>query len=330
MFRITLLVICCTLSGAPAGASEKISGVFSADRACDAYKSFAKGTNPGLIKTGPGEDYEAVEVDNKDMAWVRIRVPGIGDPLRWVPGECGRIKLGTAAPGHRPSAPEPGKGALCHTKNQQDSYVLAMSWQPGFCEHVRYSGVKPECDALKAGSLVVDHLTLHGLWPNKKECGTGYDDCGGLPLELQDTTISKLSPWMPNFYYEKAFGTHEWDTHGVCQNLPADDYFLTAMGLVESVDASVAGSYIKSKIGTDMSAKDFFQKVKDAHGDDAAGRIMLLCADGKYLQEIRIALPLNFTTGTDLAKLTAGAPKFPRQTQKCSDDRIYVERSGRD
>lgn len=104
MFRITLLVICCSLLGAPAGASEKISGVFSADRACDAYKSFAKGTNPGLIKTGPGEDYEAVEVDNKDMAWVRIKVPGISDPLRWVPAECGRIKLGTAVP----ERPAPG------------------------------------------------------------------------------------------------------------------------------------------------------------------------------------------------------------------------------
>jgi ribonuclease T2 len=56
--------------------------------------------------------------------------------------------------------------------NQQDSYVLAITWQPGFCEHAKYNGKKPECDAMNSGALEAKTLSLHGLWPNKQECGT--------------------------------------------------------------------------------------------------------------------------------------------------------------
>ena len=69
--------------------AESVSGTFKAVSACDAYKSFNKGTNPGLVHTVPGVEYQAVEVNNKEMFWVRIEVPNIKDPLRWVFGECG-------------------------------------------------------------------------------------------------------------------------------------------------------------------------------------------------------------------------------------------------
>lgn len=316
-----LLLMLCTASPAIA---DNVSGVFKAVRSCEAYKSFKKGTNPGVIRTTAGSEYDAVEVNNKDMDWVRIKVPGINDPLRWVSAECGITDL-TAAPPE-----EPGKKtyASCHQKNLYDSYVLAMTWQPGFCEHYSYQGSKPECNALRDGSLVVNHLTLHGLWPNRKECGTNYANCGGPGLNLEESTISQLSPWMPNFYYADTFGSYEWEKHGTCQERPDDEYFLTAKKLVEAVDGSVIGTYIKSRIGEDISAGELFQQIKDAYGPDVADRVQLLCAGGSYLQEIRVNLPRNFSVDQDLKKLTSGAVKMKSRTNGCSKDSIHIEKSG--
>lgn len=307
--------------------ADNVSGVFKAVSACDAYKSFRHGTNPGLVHTVPGAEYEAVEVNSKEMDWVRIKIPNISDPLRWVAGSCGTKDFG------RPVSPEeeiPVTGKKdCHTKNKFDSYVLAMSWQPGFCEHVSYRGVKPECDALRKGELVVDHLTLHGLWPNRKACGTKYDNCGGPRLDLEEATVSQVSPWMPNFYYETAFGTHEWDTHGTCQTLADDQYFLKAIKLVQAVDDSGVGSYIKSRVGSTMSIRDFYTQIAAQHGQDVADKVNLLCADGQYLQEIRINLPAVIPESADLRQLTAGAPvSSDKKASTCNSDSIYVERSG--
>jgi ribonuclease T2 len=44
------LVLCCT----SVSASSKVSGSFTSTRACDAFQSFRKGTNPGAIRTIPG------------------------------------------------------------------------------------------------------------------------------------------------------------------------------------------------------------------------------------------------------------------------------------
>jgi len=304
--------------------AETVSGTFTAVSDCDAYKSFTQGINPGLIKVIPGEKYDAVEVNNKEMDWVRVRVPDIADPLRWVSGQCGTKEFAPTEAAHTLAA----AGKTCNKANQYDSYVLAMTWQPGFCKHVHYNGVKPECDALKDGSLVIDHLTIHGLWPNRKECGTNYGNCGGPDLCLEDSTISELGPWMPNFLYEQTFGSYEWKKHGTCQERQDDDYFLTELKLVQAIDASEAGAYIKSKIGAKMSAKEFFQKLSNAYGQDVADRFMLACVAGNYLQEIRVNLPKQLTPDADLSKMTQGGKKMNARTDKCSDDLIYVEKSG--
>ncbi len=304
--------------------AEPVSGTFTAVSACDAYKSFNKGTNPGLIKTTPGTEYDAFEINNKDMEWVRINVPGINEPLRWVSGECGTKNLKSGKTDHG----DGDKTTQCSTKNQHDSYVLALTWQPGFCKHFSYGGKKPECDAIKQGSLIVNHMTIHGLWPNKKACGTRYGNCGGPKLDLEESTVSKLAPWMPNFLYEQAFGTYEWNKHGTCQNLSDDDYFMTALQLVQTVDASVVGSYIKSHAGEEMSINEFFTTVKNIYGPEVADRIMLVCTGGRYLQEIRINLALDFKCDPDLSVMTRGAVQTGAKQNGCKGDMVYVESSG--
>ena len=304
--------------------AEQASGTFTTVSRCDAYKSFNKGTNPGLIKTVPGTGYDIVEVNTRQAEWVRVRIPGIEEPLRWVSGECGTKTPGGGKPTESPAV-KPGS---CSVKGQHDSYVLALTWQPGFCKHFNYSGRKPECDAIRQGTLAVNHMTIHGLWPNRKACGTRYGNCGGQKLELNESTISKLAPWMPNFLYEQVFGAYEWDKHGTCQNLPDDEYFLTILDLAQAVDASAVGSHIKSRVGREMSMDEFFADVKEAYGQETADRIMLLCAGGKYLQEVRINLPLNFKADTNLSVMTKGAARSGARQNGCKGDKIFVESSG--
>lgn len=270
-------------------------------------------------------EYEAVEVNNREMSWVRVKIPNLNDPLRWVAGECGTKSF--TIPTLQEEKSTARKGKECRTKNTYDSNVLAMSWQPAFCKYVAKPGTKPECEALHEGELVIDHLTLHGLWPNKKSCGTNYGNCGGEKLNLEESTVSHLAPFMPNFYYETDLGTHEWDKHGTCQSLSDDDYFLNALRLVKAVDKSTIGTFIKSRVGTSMTEKEFFDEVAQQNGDDLADKITLVCTKNTYLQEVRLSLPASIPAGDDLKAITAGAPKAAKKTMNCTGP-IVIESSG--
>jgi ribonuclease T2 len=326
----------------PALASETVSGSFTASKACDAFASFAKGTNPGAVQVKPGSTYEVREVNRPgNYERLRVEVPGASPPLRWVDRDCGTAALGANAPAPAvpsPSAPggqdgpqdSPGgsKREMCSTANQQDSYLLAMSWQPGFCEHTPRTSGKPECAAMDKGSLVVSNLTLHGLWPNKKACGTSYGNCDGKPFALKKETVALVAPWMPNFYYENSFGKYEWNKHGTCQSLDPDAYFTKAVAAVKLVNSSAIGEQILKNIGGSFNADKFFATLRSQYGEAAASRVMLVCAGQSYLQEIRVQLPLDFSVDKGLAGLVGATHGRGPQTSRCGSE-IRVEASGR-
>lgn len=316
-----ILYFVLSVSSCMASASERVTGSFHATRACEAYQSFKKATNPGSIEVSPGIQYDAVEVNKLEWEWIRIQVPGVTESLRWVSKDCGTANVTF-------DINEPNSDLLCNVPNQHDSYVLAVTWQPGFCEHHSYSGEKPECDAMETEQLKINHFTLHGLWPNREQCETNYGWCGGSELDLEQSTRLAVQHWMPNLIYEEDLATHEWEKHGTCQKLGDDDYFLTARKLVEVVDRSEIGSYISSRIGHTISAQNFFDHVETQLGRLIAERIMLVCTNGRYLQEIRINLPLNFVTDNGLSTLVSGADRFQSSTQGCSGNSIYIEPSG--
>ncbi|MBN1209340.1 MAG: hypothetical protein JXB05_31100 [Myxococcaceae bacterium] len=313
---------------ANAFASVQVAGTFEAVRSCDAFKSFQKGTNPGNIRLEPGQTYTVEELNERGGDWVRVSVPAVREPLRWVPKECGVTEFTEKdSSGTIEGAARAGR---CNTANTYDSNVLAMSWQPGFCEHARYSGRKPECDALEDGELVISHLTIHGLWPNKQSCGTSYGNCRGSALSLSEDTLAEVAPWMPNLIYDTELASHEWRKHGSCQSRDDDEYFRAAKLVTEEIDRSVIGDYIKSKIGKEMSVSDLFAQVRRELGPDVEQKIQLLCAGGKYLQEIRLSLPRDVVPGPDIARMVAGAPRMRSRTNKCDSDTIYIERSGQE
>lgn len=313
------------LLASTAGASTRASGTFTAERACEAYKSFRNKTNPGAVALKPGASYQVVEINSREWSWIRIDMPGVQDSPRWVASDCGKADIGDAVPSASASARQSGQ---CTVRNQHDSHLLAMSWQPGFCEHFPYEGRKPECDALASRKLNIDHLTLHGLWPNKQSCGTRYGNCEGPPLQLEKSTIAQIAPWMPNFRYESKFGEYEWKKHGTCQQLPDDEYFLSAVSAVKLVNDSAIGTYIRDNLGKTISIKRFLAHVKQAHGEQVASRVSLICSRGRYLQEIRLALPVNFRTTGSIEQMVQGEAPGAKAMNRCGSDEIYIERSG--
>ncbi|MYM96577.1 ribonuclease T2 family protein [Duganella vulcania] len=321
-----LAALLLALAALDAAASESASGTFTATQSCEAFASFAKRTNPGEAKVAAGTAYTVREINKVEYDWLRVEVPGAQPSLRWVQRSCGTPALAEQAV----KAPSGGNGGgeSCSIANKQDSYVLAITWQPGFCEHVPYNGKKPECDAMNSGALEAKTLSLHGLWPNKKECGTRYGGCEGPAFALTKETIDKVAPWMPNFYFERTFGAYEWNKHGKCQALPPDEYFVKAVSAVKVVNDSEVGKIVLGSAGKSFRVGEFFDRVKARYGERVAASITLVCTQRKYLQEIRVALPLDFSTGGELPQLVGNAaPAAPREIG--CDDQVLVEAAGR-
>jgi len=327
MLRFTVAIVF-AVAASVAGASEPATGTFTAQRSCEAYASFAKRTNPGALQVAPGTAYTVREINQADYDWVRVVVPGAQPGLRWVQRDCGAATL-EPQQARAPRIPAGEEGGACSIANRQDSYVLAVTWQPGFCEHFPFKGKKPECDAMNGGKLEAKTLSLHGLWPNKKECGTRYGSCNGPQFALSRDTIEKVAPWMPNFYYERTFGAYEWNKHGKCQELAPDDYFIKAVAAVRVVNDSEVGRIILANAGKSIRVNDFFARVKARHGARVADSLTLVCTGHKYLQEVRVSLPREFATDRDLVSMVGDAQPAPARQQACADE-IYIEAAGAD
>lgn len=306
----------------PALAVDASAGSFTVTQRCEAFQSFKNQTNPGGVSVQPGRSYAIAEVNREAYQWVRIDVGGGRKDLRWVAAECGRVEgLQIAQPGAR----------ACSVADQYDSHVLALTWQPGFCEHDRNGPGKPECQAMGKGELKVDHFTLHGLWPNKQACGIDYGSCAGPALELDQATVDYIKPWMPNFHYDTRFGNHEWKKHGVCQTAMDDDqYFRLAVDLVKSFNDSPAGAYIRENAGGSVSRTQFYEKLADEHGNKAAANNFQLICTGDYLKEVRVALPRDFKGERSLKGVLGQDFLAERRSDRseCRGERIRIEASG--
>ncbi len=325
MARLAALTVASALSFLSidtALAVDASAGTFTITQSCEAFQSFKNRTNPGGLSVQPGQALPIAEVNREQYQWVRVNVGSGGKDLRWVAAECGRVDGLQIA--------EKGIPA-CSVADQYDSHVLAITWQPGFCEHDRGGPGKPECQAMGEGELSVDHFTLHGLWPNKQACGIDYGNCAGPALDLDKSTVDYIKPWMPNFNYGTRFGNHEWKKHGVCQTAMDDDhYFRFAVDLVKSFNDSPAGAYIRENAGGSVSRTQFYGTLADDYGNKAAANNFLLICTGDYLKEVRVVLPRDFKGERSVKGVLGQDYLAERRTDRneCRSERIRIEASG--
>jgi len=191
----------------------------------------------------------------------------------------------------------------------EDSYLLALTWQPGFCaDHA----TKAECKIVPKDQ---PRFTLHGLWPDwdvngDGKRGSGDDFCISGESDRQSMMALDTGNWLKlppvklslasSHDLERAMpGTavgldrHEWWKHGTCADLKAEDYFATAIVLLRQVERGSLVRLLAEQAGGTVGRKQVLDAFEKDFGRGAAKALTLDCSksDGvTALQEIRIRL----------------------------------------
>ena len=310
---VKLVTLACWLMllQGPAAYAAPASGEFVATQPCDLYQSKRKGTNPGGLRTKVAERYPIIEVLSEEgvVTWVRVKTGIAPQPDRWVAAQCGELLNVEQRPARSAQAPA---GASCQLANQFDANVLAVSWQPAFCE-VR-GGDKQECTTLSQARFDASHFTLHGLWPNRQSCGRRYGYCGVVKekpssfcaypaLTLEPELRQALGVVMPSASAGTCLQRHEWWKHGTCSGLSENDYFSLSLALVKQVNESLfVSDFIAPNIGQRVTRDEFEKAFNKSFGRNAYQRVALQCSQG-LLTELQIALPQTLEQGSQLTDL---------------------------
>lgn len=199
----------------------------------------------------------------------------------------------------------------CNYPSEADSYVLALSSQPGFCETYGFEAGKPECRRLAKDSYAAKHLTLHGLWPNKERCGQHYgfctsrpeaNHCDYAPVNLSSDVSILLKKLMPSYSSGSCLERHEWNKHGSCQSLSENDYFALAMRLLTQTDESAFGVFLTEHQGERVKLSVLEERIAQSFGAKNVGKVYLGCKNG-ILVDIFIQLPALIPLNESLQSL---------------------------
>jgi ribonuclease T2 len=306
-------------------AQVKMDGSLVASKACPAVQSIKKGINPGDVSIEAGKSYRLLG-KNKDQAshyW--IEVPGANPAQRWVALDCGSVDGAQADAG----AVVKGGGAAVDTpqgtvkpkpkpkgpKGGEPFYVLALSWEPAFCEAMKG---KAECKNETAASYEATYFSLHGLWPQPRRnvfCGVdrataALDDqhqWESLPApQLSAETKAALDKVMPGT--QSVLERHEWIKHGTCYpGGNADTYFKDAVRLINDVNGSAVQAFMAANIGRTIQTSDLRAAFDKAYGKGAGDRVRVSCSKDGMFSELTIGLKGDISAGTSLADLIAAS-----------------------
>lgn len=176
-------------------------------------------------------------------------------------------------------------------------YVLAISWEPAFCEG---AGGKPECRSQSADRPDASRFSLHGLWPDAEYCSVSSrdesadrsGDWDSLPrVDLSAARQAALDRAMPGT--QSRLERHEWLKHGTCSGASADTYFGRAVLFLDTINNSAVGRLFGSRIGNRLDGTAIRNAFDTAFGAGAGDRIRIACSqdgDRRLISEITVGL----------------------------------------
>lgn len=316
----TLALLALTIGSAEAAPAD---GTFTATAACPALQSIRNGTNPGAVMTRPGTSYRITEVNNLGApTHYRVEIPGASPPERWVEIACGSDEAADAD-----AEAEAGLG----------SYLLAASWQPGFCET---QPDRRECRNQQQDRFDASHFALHGLWPqprSKEYCGVSRRDIESdqmawrlLPeLPLSAATRRELEKVMPGT--ASLLDRHEWLVHGTCYEESAESYFAESLALMAKLNGSALRDFFTANLGRAVTPAQIREAADKAFGRGAGNRISIECKteqDGNrvVLTELQIALYGAIDETSDLGELIRAARPIGSNAGQCP--RVVIDKAG--
>lgn len=195
--------------------------------------------------------------------------------------------------------------------------VLAVSWQPAFCET---RPTVPECATQTGDRFDATNFALHGLWPEPREnvyCGVAADqraaDRAGrwadLPaVGLTTGTRAALERTMPG---SRSFlHRHQWVKHGTCYGTSPEGYFADALRLMEELNASPVRALFADGIGRAVTGREIRRRFDAAFGPGAGDRVELTCrrvGARRLILELKIALAGPVAPDRGLGAMLAAA-----------------------
>lgn len=276
-------------------AQVNLDGYFIARSECPAYQSIKRKTNPGEVMTRVDQAYLLLAKNKPAASHYLIRMES--EPKnRWVATNCGEHVI-------------PVDGSII-SDNGDDwdvqgggDYILAISWQPGFCET---KPDKPECRTQTEERYDASHFTLHGLWPQprgneycnvaaaevSKDKNKRWSELTELALDADTREeLNKVMPGTQSFLHR-----HEWVKHGTCYNgESAEQYFQDSLEIMEvlNADTSEVRSLFAENIGEEITSDQIYEAFERTFGDGAGDKIKIACKnDGarKLITEITVGL----------------------------------------
>ncbi|MBI3897435.1 MAG: ribonuclease [Gammaproteobacteria bacterium] len=226
------------------------------------------------------------------------------------------------------------------TSAKAGDYVLAVSWEPEFCQH---KSKIVECQTQTADRSDAKFLSLHGLWPQRGDyCGvdralkdldrTQPPAWEKLPaVSLTAAQMEKLSEVMPGT--QSHLERHEWIKHGTCAQVRADDYFAKSVQLTHDLRQSALSQLIASRIGKTITLSKIRGAAVKSFGQKSVSSIEFICDRSENsrqgLLEIRMHLKADSLMGLSLDKSGFGTPqRRPKRKELCVDGDIYVDDVG--
>ena len=295
--RVASAIFLLACASLPAAAEMPAEGMFHASKACPALQSIRKNTNPGEVMTQAGGSYRIIAKNQKKPTYFRLEMPGAAPLERWVPAACGSVEQASAA---APAPAPKDKTSAAPAAQRSASYVLAITWQPAFCEG---SSRKRECRSQTGSRFDATHFTLHGLWPQPGTniyCGVSSADrqaaTGGrwadLPrLALSLATQREVDKAMPGS--QSFLDRYEWTKHGTCMGGDAEAYYQSAFRVLSAINGSPVQQLFAGNIGREVTARDIRDSFDQAFGPGAGERVRVACRDDggrRLISEITIGL----------------------------------------
>jgi len=308
-----VLAVALGLAAPFAAAEVPLDGSFVAGQNCSAFQSIKKQSNP--VPLTAGTSYQIVAGNKEPASHFLILVPGASPERRWAPVDCGTRSGGAPMGEGSTSAQKPGKQAP--SGGQPTQNVLAVSWQPAFCET---KPDKVECRTQTADRFDASNFTLHGLWPQPRRmayCNVGKSDIGNdkdgrwdqLPeVSLEPPTRAELDKVMPGT--QSQLERHEWTKHGTCYSQTPEEYFSEALALIRALNGSAVRELFASRVGQQLTFDEIRKAFDQSFGEGAGLRVRMQCArnNGKLIiSELTIGLSGDITPETSLANLMAAA-----------------------
>jgi ribonuclease T2 len=134
---------------------------------------------------------------------------------------------------------------------QFDYYLLALSWAPNYCAG-HPSDHSSECRVGRHTAFV-----LHGLWPQAHSGAPPMSCSTASPVAA--ATVDHMLNYMPS----RGLIQHEWQEHGTCSGLSAQDYFAKAEQAFSSLH--VPEQYSKLDHDQQISVPDLERSFADAN-----------------------------------------------------------------